>query len=329
VTRLFPLALAGDGQAQDQLFRLTEPVARQMAIRWLRQYTSLERIGVTELLDQAFVRLVPPPGAEQPRPESWPHKGRFYALLCRSIWRALIDLLRRDNTFTNSTVLPELLADALQGNEAIAKLLTETGGSPDQVAAVLSDMIWGDRTAQRILAEGGDPSKVQRTVRDLLGRQETQRALQDAGPNGQRLRDVLIDVVCSEAARKKLILYRPLPQEGSDGGGLAGVAEPQLDLTRNSILTLHQALEDLDQEFAQGPDAAPPVLEGLKPRRSSHAQIIDLRLIGNCTWEQVADYLDMRPGTAVSQCKVAVEYLRERLGDAFSGVFNEVQPPQA
>lgn len=336
ITRLFPLVLAGDRDAQNELFLLIESEARKLAVRWLRRYNSGDHVGITELIGAAFIRLVPPPKSDVPRPEAWPHRGRFFALLCRNIWQVLFDMLR-GRGFTNSKVLPELLCEALQRNDAILNALTSTGGQPEKLAGVLADMIWDDRTARHILAEGGDPSAVQRAVNDLLARADTRRVLHDAGGNPERLRDVIVDMLRSEAARKKLVVYRSILQEGSaqdscedvPAAGLAGIPEPQHGLTWNSLITLHGALDDLDMEFAEEPGAEVPGASDRGPRRSVHAQIIDLRLIGDYKWREIAEFLQLPMGTVYSRAKVAIAFLRDRLSASFSGIIDELNPPKA
>jgi hypothetical protein len=337
VTLLFGPALAGDRPAQDQLFRLIKPEARKLAIRWLRKFASVDRVGVTELIGAAFVRLVPPPKSDAHRPEPWPHRGLFYALLCRNICQALIDMLRGAGGFTNSKALPALLSEALQGDEAILKSFADTGGDPAKLSKMLSDLIWSDHMVPRILQEGGEPSAVQRALHDLLDRAETRQALAAAGGDPEKLRSLTVGVLHLKPTPKGLLVYRSVPQEGptdtangaSTPMGLAEhPAEPR-GLTQNSIITLHNALEELDQVYAHVPAAPLPPLPGCRPRQSSHAQIIDMRLFGEFAWDEIAAFLELPRGTVVARKDVACEWLRDRLNDSFSGILNELQPVEA
>jgi RNA polymerase sigma factor (TIGR02999 family) len=88
VTALLPTALAGDRQAQDQLYRLVEPDLRQLAWHWLRRYSAKERVQVSDVLDRVFLKLMK---VESP---GWEHRGQFYAFACRNLPCVLIDLLR-------------------------------------------------------------------------------------------------------------------------------------------------------------------------------------------------------------------------------------------
>jgi RNA polymerase sigma factor (sigma-70 family) len=88
VTMLLPAALQGDRQAQDELYRLVEPELRKLALHWIRRYSAQERVRTTEVMDNAFQKLM------QVESPGWEHRGQFYAFACRNICHRLIDLLK-------------------------------------------------------------------------------------------------------------------------------------------------------------------------------------------------------------------------------------------
>jgi RNA polymerase sigma factor (TIGR02999 family) len=183
VTELFEQAASGDRQAQDELYRLTEPELRKLALHWIRRKLAKERVRTTEVIDRAFVKLmrIPSPG--------WQHRGAFYVFASRNIQCVLIDLLRK-----------------------------------------------------------------------------------------------------------------PLPQPPSlpNGVDLDGVPARAGDLTLNTLLALQKALEDLGRTLSE-----------------THRQIVELRFLGECTLDEVAEFLSITRDKAFRMSNVALAYLRERLGPSF------------
>jgi RNA polymerase sigma factor (sigma-70 family) len=88
VTEMLVKAAAGDRQAKDDLYRLTAPELRKIALHWIRRQSSKERVRTTELIDKAFLKLM--------RIDStrWQHRGVFYKFASHNIFCVLIDLLR-------------------------------------------------------------------------------------------------------------------------------------------------------------------------------------------------------------------------------------------
>jgi RNA polymerase sigma factor (TIGR02999 family) len=88
VTELLVKAAAGDHQAKEDLYRLTEPELRKLALHWIRRKFAKERVRTTEVIDKAFLKLM--------RIDStrWRHRGVFYAFASRNVLRVLQDLLR-------------------------------------------------------------------------------------------------------------------------------------------------------------------------------------------------------------------------------------------
>jgi DNA-directed RNA polymerase specialized sigma24 family protein len=88
VTELLEKASQGDHQAQDELYRLTEPELRNLARHWIRRHFAGERVRTTEVIDRAFGKLMRIPSPH------WQHRGAFYAFASRNLHCVLIDLLR-------------------------------------------------------------------------------------------------------------------------------------------------------------------------------------------------------------------------------------------
>jgi RNA polymerase sigma factor (sigma-70 family) len=89
VTELLARAAAGDRQAMDELYPLTEPELRKLALHWIRRNSARERVRTTEVIDRAFVKLMRIDSAR------WQHRGVFYKFASRNVLGVLIDLLRQ------------------------------------------------------------------------------------------------------------------------------------------------------------------------------------------------------------------------------------------
>jgi DNA-directed RNA polymerase specialized sigma24 family protein len=87
VTELLAKAAAGDRQAKDDLYRLTEPELRKLALHWIRRKSAKERVRTTEVIDRAFLKLMRIDSAR------WQHRGVFYKFASCNILGVLIDLL--------------------------------------------------------------------------------------------------------------------------------------------------------------------------------------------------------------------------------------------
>jgi RNA polymerase sigma factor (sigma-70 family) len=88
VTELLVKAAAGDRQAKDDLYRLTEPELRRLALHWIRRNSARERVRVTEVIEGAFVKLM------RIDPTRWQHRRAFYTFASRNVFCVLIDMLR-------------------------------------------------------------------------------------------------------------------------------------------------------------------------------------------------------------------------------------------
>jgi RNA polymerase sigma factor (sigma-70 family) len=89
VTKLLVRIAQGDLQAWDELYPLTEPELRKLALHWIKRNRARGRVRTTVVIDDAFVKLM---RFDSP---SWQHRGAFYMFASRNILRIVIDELRR------------------------------------------------------------------------------------------------------------------------------------------------------------------------------------------------------------------------------------------
>jgi RNA polymerase sigma factor (TIGR02999 family) len=75
---------------------------------------------------------------------------------------------------------------------------------------------------------------------------------------------------------------------------------PVNGLSVEALLTLQEALEDLEQALSE-----------------THRVVVELRFLGECTLDEVAEQLSISRDSAFRMSKVALEYLRERLAPSF------------
>jgi DNA-directed RNA polymerase specialized sigma24 family protein len=88
-TELLVKAAEGDRQAKDDLYRLTEPELRKIALHWIFRKSAKERVRTTEVIDKAFSKLMRVDSAK------WQHRGVFYKFASRNIFCVVVDLLRQ------------------------------------------------------------------------------------------------------------------------------------------------------------------------------------------------------------------------------------------
>lgn len=91
VTELLKRAINGDRQAQDELYRRTEPELQKLAWHWIRSYHAKGRVTTTGVIDWAFVKLM------QIDSPNWEHRGHFYAYASNNIRWVLIKALKELN----------------------------------------------------------------------------------------------------------------------------------------------------------------------------------------------------------------------------------------
>jgi RNA polymerase sigma factor (sigma-70 family) len=77
-----------DREAQDELYRQTEPELRKLAQHWIHRYKAKNLVRTTEVMDAGFVRLF------QDLVPDVRHRGAYFLFASRNLFRALIDLLR-------------------------------------------------------------------------------------------------------------------------------------------------------------------------------------------------------------------------------------------
>ena len=315
ITTLFEPALAGDRAAQDQLFRLTEPELRKLAAHWLRRYGSEQRVRATELIDAAFVRLVRPGGDEPHRANpGWRHRGAFYSYVCRNMLQALIDLLRLQGRPRHSGSVRQVLLDALREADGLTPAPREAVDHPDGIRQMLADLVWRDRTVRRIVEVGEDPSAVGSALLDLWEANEDCQELVSSGADEGKVRNALIDLLQSERAVERLAPRRDDARELSDEA-----EAPMRGLTCDSLVTLRQALEKLDEVFGPSPrpdDSRIAALLG-SPPVSMHRTIVELKFFGGCTLEEIARCTGLPLSTVHTRLRVGLAFLKEQLRASF------------
>jgi RNA polymerase sigma factor (sigma-70 family) len=75
-----------------------------------------------------------------------------------------------------------------------------------------------------------------------------------------------------------------------------GLPAPVNGLSVHTLLTLQQALVDLGQALSK-----------------THREVVELRFLGECTLDEVAEQLSISRDRVFRMSRVALEYLRERL----------------
>ncbi len=107
VTRLLDELRRGESGAEDRLARVVYDHLHRIAENALRREGSGHTLQATELVDEAFVRLV---GQQQ---TSWENRSHFYAVAARIIRRILVDHARRRRTMKRDHGVRVTLDDAL------------------------------------------------------------------------------------------------------------------------------------------------------------------------------------------------------------------------
>lgn len=89
VTTLLESARQGDADAANRLAALVQEALHRIAVNALRREEAGHTLQPTELVDEAFVRLVGQRGM------TWENRSQFYSLAARTIRRILVDHARR------------------------------------------------------------------------------------------------------------------------------------------------------------------------------------------------------------------------------------------
>jgi RNA polymerase sigma factor (TIGR02999 family) len=117
VTRLLEQARAGKADALTELFPLVYGELRALAARQIRREHGRRSIQATDLVHEAYVRLVPD------RNLDWKDRAHFFAIAARSMRQVLIDRARarkaqkRGGTAEPGTLTDELLDRVEAGGE--------------------------------------------------------------------------------------------------------------------------------------------------------------------------------------------------------------------
>ena len=91
VTRLLVLAGAGDRAALDQMLPLVYAELRRVAQRQLRRERAEHTLGVSGLVNEAYLKLV-----DQAQVD-WQGREHFYAIAARAMRQILVDYARKRN----------------------------------------------------------------------------------------------------------------------------------------------------------------------------------------------------------------------------------------
>jgi RNA polymerase sigma factor (sigma-70 family) len=91
------------------------------------------------------------------------------------------------------------------------------------------------------------------------------------------------------------------PDQLPDGHDFDDMPAPVNGLSVHAMLTLQQALEDLGRALSE-----------------THRAVVELRFLGECTLDEVAEQLSISRDKVFRMSKVALGFLRERLGPNFA-----------
>jgi RNA polymerase sigma factor (sigma-70 family) len=144
--------------AQDELYRRTECELRKLARHWIRARCARDRINTTELIQDAFFKLIIDP----PKRRSWgtgrtlwPHRGAFYMFASRHMLWALLRLLKPRPDSPNSADLANVPAPdrrrAEEAVEALMKALVDLGRDLSEAHRTVVELRYlGERTLDQV-----------------------------------------------------------------------------------------------------------------------------------------------------------------------------------
>ena len=89
VTTLLESARSGDAEAANRLATRVQDALHRIAVNALKREDAGHTLQPTELMDEAFVRLIGQRGT------TWENRSQFYAVAARTIRRILVDHARR------------------------------------------------------------------------------------------------------------------------------------------------------------------------------------------------------------------------------------------
>ncbi|MEO8194271.1 MAG: sigma-70 family RNA polymerase sigma factor [Gemmatimonadales bacterium] len=144
----------GDAVAKDRLFELVYDQLRHMAHQALRRERDDHTLATTDLVHEAYIRLVDHPDVE------WQDSSHFFAVAARAMRRILVDYARRRGAVKRGSAprrVP-LLDESLSLDEkadtllALDEALTRLHGVDERLAQVVEYRFFGglteDQTAQ-------------------------------------------------------------------------------------------------------------------------------------------------------------------------------------
>jgi RNA polymerase sigma factor (sigma-70 family) len=158
ITTLFEPAIGGDPRAQNELYCRTERELRKLARCWIRRRCASERIHTTELIQDAYIKLIIDPPKKRSwgtARNPWPHRGAFYKFASRHILWALLRLLTPHPDSPNEADLACVPApDRRRAEEAVEALRTalEDLGRDlsDDHRTVVELLYLGERTLDQV-----------------------------------------------------------------------------------------------------------------------------------------------------------------------------------
>jgi RNA polymerase sigma factor (TIGR02999 family) len=129
VTQLLNAIQKGDPEASGRLTPLIYNELRELAARLLAHERPGQTLTATDLVHEAYLRLVVPP-----REQGWEGRGHFFAAAAEAMRRILVESARRKRTqkrggdrqrqelCLDAIALPEVSEDVLALDEALDKL---------------------------------------------------------------------------------------------------------------------------------------------------------------------------------------------------------------
>jgi RNA polymerase sigma factor (sigma-70 family) len=278
VTELLRRIARGDPQAQGELYDRTKSELRKLALHWIKRKRAKEFVRTTEVIDRAFLKLM------RIRPRGWPHRGAFYKYASRNILTIIIDVIR------SSSPRPRFDLRLMSWGDG-----TGVPTSGNNLVIIGTD----DNGLLHIRIFDRDGHRVTDTDEAKLPPAQAQAILiLKQGLPGLLPPHVMTDAEKARALREVTSIFvptrRPAGQLDPDEPA------PVKGLSVHSLLTLQQALVDLGQDLSE-----------------THRAVVELRYMGECTLDEVAEHLSIGRDKVFRMSKVALEYLRERLEPSF------------
>jgi RNA polymerase sigma factor (TIGR02999 family) len=115
ITRILSAIEAGDPSAAEQLLPLVYDELRKLAARKLSQEKPEQTLQATDLVHEAYLRLVGSPGREAGEAEpNWNSRGHFFAAAAEAMRRILVDKARQRGRLKRGGDRQRLDLEALQ-----------------------------------------------------------------------------------------------------------------------------------------------------------------------------------------------------------------------